>query len=209
MSSYEVVPARACCKCERWFSSEEISGANAWTPLRAGWRCPTCTRERWARINKLATSLRTTHHRYDWAGQPEHREYDECVFCEVLGVATELALCAERIPGAPARTRDAHRYTAGGPRSCCKCGRSFDEKERHSEHRAWMPLRSGWRCSECTIEYHTMTRRIAETLVASHRQRAWLGLAEHSSWDECVFCEVLTVATELALGGHRGSSVSS
>jgi hypothetical protein len=71
-----------------------------------------------------------------------------------------------------------------------------------------MPLRSGWRCTECTHERHAMIQRIASALIARHHQRRWLGLAEHATWDECMFCDVLAAATAISLDARRSHATS-
>lgn len=44
---------------------------------------------------------------------------------------------------------------------------------------------------------------LARSLVAGHRRHLWVGSQEHAEWDECVWCDVLRRASELALGARR------
>jgi hypothetical protein len=62
-----------------------------------------------------------------------------------------------------------------------------------------MPVRSGWRCPTCSRAHLCRVDDLARTLVANHHRHGWLGTAEHTSYDECVFCEALSAATELLL----------
>jgi hypothetical protein len=58
---------------------------------------------------------------------------------------------------------------------------------------------AGWRCAECSRAYQARIARLAAALVRDHARYDWLGTAEHSAWDECVFCDTLTLATALLL----------
>lgn len=85
---------RVCVSCSDTFAGEQLQGPTAigWTPLRRGWRCPHCSRAHLARVDELARSLVAGHQRHLWVGTQEHAEWDECVWCDVLRRATELAL---------------------------------------------------------------------------------------------------------------------
>jgi hypothetical protein len=71
-----------------------------------------------------------------------------------------------------------------------------------------LPLRAGWRCTQCTHRYHALIHRLATTLLEHHQQRNWLVLAEHTAWDQCIFCEVLTPATEIVLADQATGAAS-
>jgi hypothetical protein len=86
-------PARSCCRCGRAFSPEQVRGDGpGWSPLRDGWRCPSCTRAYQARIDRLARRLIAEHHQRRWMNAHEHVAYTECVFCDVIRRATALLL---------------------------------------------------------------------------------------------------------------------
>jgi rubredoxin len=79
-----------------------------------------------------------------------------------------------------------------------RCGTEYSAEEVSGSH-GWSPLRSGWRCPECSRAYRARIAKLAAALVGDHTRYDWLGTAEHSAWHECVFCDTLTAATALLL----------
>jgi hypothetical protein len=92
-------PARSCCRCGQTFSPEELRALGpGWSPLRDGWRCPSCTRAYEARIERLARRLIAEHGERRWLHVAEHAASTECVFCDVIRRATALLLDGTRRP---------------------------------------------------------------------------------------------------------------
>jgi hypothetical protein len=90
-------PARACRRCGRTFSPDELAAIGpGWTPLHEGWRCPSCTRAHEASIERLARRLIAEHAQRRWLHTHEHPTSSECVFCDVIRRATALLLDAPR-----------------------------------------------------------------------------------------------------------------
>jgi len=84
-----------------------------------------------------------------------------------------------------------------------KCQREFSAEDMRRAV-GWTPLRSGWRCPDCSRAHAARIDLIADVLVRGHRRHGWAGTAEHTPYDECVFCEALLVATEhLLRDRHR------
>jgi hypothetical protein len=83
-------------------------------------------------------------------------------------------------------------------RHCFRCGQSFSGDDVKREV-GWTPTRSGWRCAACSRAHLHRVDALARTLVENHRRHGWAGTAEHTPYDECVFCEALAAATELLL----------
>ena len=91
------------------------------------------------------------------------------------------------------RQRDFH-----GPRTCARCGVEFSADEVTASI-GWTPVRSGWRCPDCSRAYAARVAALAERLLRDHQRCDWLGTAEHSAWDECLFCDTLTAAAARVL----------
>jgi hypothetical protein len=87
-------PSRQCCRCDHEFTADEVQGGYGWTPLRSGWRCPDCTRAYRTRVDALVDAFLANHQSRGWVAISEHREYEECVFCDVLATATARLLSA-------------------------------------------------------------------------------------------------------------------
>jgi hypothetical protein len=92
------------------------------------------------------------------------------------------------------------------PRTCVRCATEYSAEEVSASH-GWTPLRSGWRCPECSRTYQARIAKLAQALVRDHARYDWLGTAEHSTWDECVFCDTLTAATALLLEAPSSRSM--
>jgi hypothetical protein len=90
--------SRTCTTCSSEFSAEQVADARAvgWTPLRRGWRCPTCTRAYESRVDRLARKLIADYEWHRWLRADEHQPFDACVFCDVIRRATELLLTDAR-----------------------------------------------------------------------------------------------------------------
>jgi hypothetical protein len=86
-----------------------------------------------------------------------------------------------------------------------RCGHEYTAEEVSASY-GWTPLRSGWRCPGCSCAYQARIAKLAERLVRDHAQYRWLGAAEHSAWDECVFCDTLTAASAMLLDAPDGRS---
>ena len=84
------------------------------------------------------------------------------------------------------------------PRTCVRCGREFSADEVRRVI-GWTPVRSGWRCPECSRAHLARVDALADALVRHHRRYGWAGTAEHTPYDECVFCEALAAATDRLL----------
>src|SRR3954465_8252346 len=69
------------------------------------------------------------------------------------------------------------------PRVCCRCGRGFSGEEVRRMI-GWLPVRSGWRCPDCSRAHAARIDAIAEVLVRGHRRHGWAGTAEHTPYDE-------------------------
>jgi hypothetical protein len=92
-------PARTCCRSGRAFSPDKFRDEGpGWSPLRDGWRCPSCTRAYEARIDRLARRLLAERQQRRWLYTHEHPISAECVFCDVIRHATALLLDAPRSP---------------------------------------------------------------------------------------------------------------
>jgi hypothetical protein len=84
------------------------------------------------------------------------------------------------------------------PAVCVRCRRQYSAEEVRREI-AWTPLRSGWRCPNCSRAHAQRINALADALVRDHSRHGWAGTAEHTAYDECVFCEVVLTATQRLL----------
>jgi hypothetical protein len=84
------------------------------------------------------------------------------------------------------------------PRTCVVCAKNFSGEEIRREI-GWTPLRSGWRCPDCSRAHARRVAALADALIRDHRRYDWLGAAEHAPYDGCVFCDVLAAATDRLL----------
>lgn len=94
MARVEHRQPRICCRCEQEFTAEQVHGIEGigWTPLRGGWRCPTCSRTHQQRVDTMAQALVANHERHLWLRSEEHTAYEGCLWCEVIERASTLML---------------------------------------------------------------------------------------------------------------------
>lgn len=79
--------------------------------------------------------------------------------------------------------------------TCGKCGHVEDRTIREI---GWDPLKSCWRCPDCSRVYRAKLQQAAEDLILLP-DRSWLGKQEHRGYDECWDCDVKRAATWMLL----------
>jgi hypothetical protein len=86
-------------------------------------------------------------------------------------------------------------------RVCCACARISDA-ERVRRDPAWEPVRSGWRCGDCTRAREREVAGRARALIAKALPRRWelvLRTPRHGVYDECLQCEAILQAHRMLL----------
>jgi hypothetical protein len=103
-------------------------------------------------------------------------------------------------PIASAPTLDYAAAAMRAKRSCCVCGRTCTAESVQSDP-GWEPIKSGWRCGDCSRSRAREVRAGAHELIAQAEPRWELALRtpEHRPFDECLECEAVLAAREMLL----------